>query len=164
MDATAPGRLSRSWWRLRPGPLVMLVLAAVLAQGCSDNSGRATPTSATSTGDGIGGPGSVSLFAQVTVNPGTVDRGRRASVLVIVTNANGFPLAGRNVQLTTSLGRLDQTAGTTGADGLFSTTLFVPCEATANATGNVIAIVEGVTSGAGGAFTAVTSATEDPCA
>jgi hypothetical protein len=143
--------------------LLALLLAGILAPGCSDNSGRLTPTSATTTGDGIGGPGSTSLFVQVTVNPGSIDRGRRGSVLVIVSNANGIPLPGRNVQLSTSVGRLDATAGTTDGGGLFSTTIFIPCEAVAGFAGVVTAIVEGVVS-SGGEFTPVTAVADDPCA
>ena len=161
MDATASGPvLRRRSWRPRAGVLLALLLAGILAPGCSDNSGRLTPTSATTTGDAIGGPAG-SLFVQVTVNPGTIDRGRRGNVLVIVTNANGIALPGRNVQLSAGGGTLDASAGTTNGAGLFSTTLFIPCEATAG--GAVTAIVEGVVS-TGGVFTVVTAAENDPCA
>jgi hypothetical protein len=138
-----------------------LVLAGILAQGCSDNSGRLTPTSATTTGDGLGGTAG-SLFVQVTVNPGSIDRGRRGNILVIVSNRNGFPLSGRNVHLTSSVGRVDRTGGTTDASGTLSSTIFIPCEVI-DGEGTVTAIVEGVVS-TGGAFSVVTATENDPCA
>jgi hypothetical protein len=101
------------------------------------------------------------MFVQVTVNPGSIDIGRRGTVLVIVTNGNGFPLAGRNVQLTSSVGRLDQTSGQTNSGGTFSTTIFLPCEVPPGA-GTVTAIAEGVVS-PGAPFTAVIALTDNPC-
>jgi hypothetical protein len=166
MNATASGPVlsGRGSWKSRASVPVVLLLAGILAHGCSDNNGRVTPTSAQVTGDGIGGPGSISLFVQVTVNPATVDIGRRASVLVIVTNGNGFPLPGRKVQLTAVGGNLDATFGTTGPDGLFSTTMVIPCGSTPGI-GQVVAIVEGVAStGAGPNFTTVTPTENNPCA
>lgn len=137
------------------GLLAAIVLAGALVQGCSDNNGRITGTESTVTGDGIGGPGSISMFVQVTVNPASVCPGRRASVLTIVTNANGIPLPGRNVQLTASLGQLDASFGQTDSNGLFSTTILVPAATAPLATGAVTAIVQGVTS-TGGTFAAGT--------
>lgn len=142
-----------------------LVLAGILAQGCSDNNGRVTPTSADVTGDALGGPGGT-LAVQVTINPGTIDRGRRASVLVIVSNVNGLPLAGRRVQLAPTNGRLDHTTGVTDAGGLFSTTLFIPCEVAPLAVVEVAAVVEGVVAQATASVaeaTTATSGTNDPC-
>jgi hypothetical protein len=49
-------------------------------------------------------------------------------------------------------------------DGVFRTTLFIDCEAAVGA-GTVTAIVNGASSAAtSGAFTVVTSATDNPCA
>ena len=169
MDATAPGPVlrRRGSWRPRAGVFAALVLAGILAQGCSDNNGRVTPTSAQVTGDALGGTGPLSTLAvQVTINPGTIDRGRRASVLVIVSNVNGIPLAGRRVQLAPTNGRLDQTTGVTDAGGLFSTTLFIPCEVASGAQVSVAAVVEGVVAQAGATVaeaTTATSAGNDPC-
>jgi Bacterial Ig-like domain (group 1) len=166
MDATAPGPVlrSRGFWRPRLAGLAALVLAGILAQGCSDNNGRVTPTSSQVTGDAIGGPASLSLFVQVAINPATIDVGRRASILVIVTNANGFPLPNRQVQLTASGGNLDATSGVTDANGQFATTMVVPC-GTAAAGGTVTAIVEGkVSATTSGTFTSVTPTVNDPCA
>lgn len=165
MDAIASGRVlgRRGSWRPQTGLLVALVLAGIL--GCSDNNGRVTPTSADITGDAIGGPGG-SLRVQVTINPGTIDRGRRGSVLVIVTNLNGIPLAGRRVQLAPTNGRLDQTTGVTDAGGLFSTTLFIPCEVLPGAEVSVAAVVEGVVALAAATVADATTATSlvnDPC-
>jgi|RhiMetdeSRZDD1v2_1073273.scaffolds.fasta_scaffold115163_2 hypothetical protein len=163
MDATASGPVlrSRRLWRLRKGLLAALLLAGILAQGCSDNNGRVTPTSSQVTGDAIGGTTILgTLVVQVTVNPSTIDIGRRASVLVIVTNAHGIGVDGKTVQLTASGGSLDATTGVTDASGLFATTMVVPCGSTGGA---VTAIVEGKVS-TGGVFTAVTPTTNNPCA
>lgn len=168
MDATAlgPVRRSRGSWRPWRGVLTTLVLAGILAaQGCSDNNGRVTPTTATLTGDGIGGPGG-SLFVQVTINPGTITRGRRASVLVIVTSAHGIGLPGRQVQLAPSAGTLDATQGVTDANGLFSTFLFISCEVPSATVVGVAAVVEGVTAQATATVappTTFTSVSNDPC-
>jgi hypothetical protein len=139
-----------------------LLLIGVSLTACSDNSGPSGPTfPAKVTGDGIGGPVG-SVFVQVIVNPGSVDRGRRGGVTVLVTNANGLPLAGRRVTLSPSAGRLDQTSGTTDANGTFSTTIFIPCEVS-DGTVTIIAVVEGATS-VPAPLTVVTSAGDDPCA
>jgi hypothetical protein len=171
---------------------LLLVVGALLIQACSDNKGSSGPTFACRentigqktarsgsvrtlaactaspapvVGDAIGGPEGT-LFVQVTINPGTVTRGRRASVLVIVTNINGKPLQGRRVQLAPSAGQLDQTTGLTDVNGLFSTTLLVPCEVTPDTSIGVAAVVEGVTAQAAATVapaTAVTSSANDPC-
>ena len=174
-----PSARRRRPWAVGPWTLVVLVLllvAGTLIQACTDNDATTGPTfscnenpigrgagseSARSlaacpqgggpvpvVGDGIGGPAGT-LFVQVTVNPGTIEVGRRASVLTIVTNANGIGIAGKPVQLTATGGNLDATSGVTDSSGLFSTTMFVPCGP--GGPGQVTAIVAGVVS-TGGAF------------
>jgi hypothetical protein len=174
------------WSRMALG---LLFIAGALMQACSDNNGTTGPTFACHqaavgerstksgsvrlaescaatpapvVGDGTGGT-SGGIFVQVAVSPGTVDRGRRASVRVIATSRNGFKLTGpREVFLTTTVGSLDATSGTL-VNGVFETTLFIPCEVLDGA-GNVIATVEGASSAAsGGAFTAVTATSNNPC-
>ena len=80
MDATASRRVFGGRGRRWPttGLLAALVLVGILVQGCSDNNGRVTGTESKVTGDAIGG----NIKTSVTINPGTVDRGRRASVVV----------------------------------------------------------------------------------
>jgi hypothetical protein len=166
----------------------LLLLTGALIQACSDNNGSTGPTfacresasgqSQTRSGSArlaqgcqaspapvIGdGAGPLETLVQVTVSPGTIDQGRRASVTVVATSTGGFRLTGqRDVILSTSLGSLDATSGTM-VDGVFRTTLFIPCE-TAVGAGNVTAIVNGASSAAtSGAFTVVTSIDNDPCA
>jgi hypothetical protein len=167
MDARLlpPSAKRRGSWGAHPWTLVVLGLfLAALTQACSDNNGTVGPTFTATpvpvVGDAIGGPAGT-LFVQVTVNPSTVDIGRRASVLVIATNTNGFAVSGRPVQLTATGGNLDATSGVTDANGLFATTMVVPC-GTLVGEGSVTAIVQGAVSPPA-AFTAVTPATNDPC-
>ena len=172
--------------------LGLLLVASTLIQACSDNNYGTGPTFAcqeTPTGHGTGksgnarslaactqgtpGPAPVvgdgtggatgGIVVAVTVNPGTVDIGRRASVLVIATSKNGVKLGGQHdVFLTSSLGSLDATSGTL-QNGVFATTIFLPCDVT-GATGNVVAIVDGASSpSSGGAFSAVAATTNNPC-
>jgi hypothetical protein len=147
----------------RHGLLGLLLGLGALLPACTSNDDAVGPTfPAKVTGDGIGGPTITSTVAvQVTVNPGSIDQGRRGSVLVIVTNLNGIPLGGRTVQLTSSAGRLDQTTGVTDSAGLFATTIFIPCEV-AVGTYTVTAIVDGTVS-LPAPFTVVTALTNDPC-
>ena len=176
------GRI-RPWTRMALG---LLLLTGTLIQACSDNNGSTGPTfacresalgqSRTRSGSArlaegcpaspapvIGDGTGTGILIQVSVSPGTVDRGRRASVTVIATSTGGFRLSGqREVILTTSLGSLDASSGTM-VDGVFRTTLFIPCEAEAGG-GNVTASVGGaVSSGETGAFTAVTALSNSPC-
>jgi len=167
----------------------LLLMAGTLIQACSDNNGSTGPTfacrenassqsptrsgsvrlaeSCTATpapvvGDGTGGA-TGGIVVRVVVNPGTVDIGRRASVLVIATSKNGAKLGGvHDVVLTSSLGSLDSTSGTL-QNGVFTTTIFLSCDV-APATGHVVAIVDGAPSDAeGGAFSAVTATSNNPC-
>ena len=183
MGHGGPGR-TRPWTRMALG---LLLLTGTLIQACSDNNGSTGPTfacregalgqSPTRSGSArlaqgctatpapvIGdGAGPLATLVQVTVSPGTIDRGRRASVTVVATSTGGFRLSGqRDVILSTSLGSLDASSGTM-VDGVFRTTLFIPCEV-ADGTGNVTAIVNGASSSdTSGAFTTVTSTSNSPC-
>ena len=183
MGHGGPGRI-RPWTRMALG---LLLLTGTLIQACSDNNGSTGPTfacresalgqSRTRSGSArlaegcpaspapvIGDGTGTGILIQVSVSPGTVDRGRRASVTVIATSTGGFRLSGqREVVLTTSLGSLDASSGTM-VDGVFQTSLFIPCEVAPAATGTVQAFVGGATSSpAGGAFTAVTALSNSPC-
>ena len=179
---------------IRPWTLVVLALilvAGTLIQACTDNNGTTGPTFACNESPRGGGAGGVralaacpqtggpvpvvgnvgaGLNAVVQVNPGAIDIGRRASVIVIVTsgaNAStgtqaGAGIPGRTVRLAATGGSLDATSGTTDANGVFATTMIVPCGSTPG-TGSVTAIVDGVAS-TGGAFTSKTATANDPCA
>jgi hypothetical protein len=179
-----PGGI-RPWSRIALG---LLLLTGALIQACSDNNGSTGPTfacresavghSQTRSGSArlaqgcqaspapiIGdGAGPLETLVQVSVSPNTIDQGRRASVTVVATSSGGFRLTGkRDVILSTSLGSLDAPTGTM-VDGVFRTTLFIPCETTPGP-GAVTAIVNGATSGeASGTFTVVTSISNNPCA
>jgi hypothetical protein len=140
--------------------LAGLVLAGLLVQGCSDNNGRITGTETKVTGDAVG----ASVRVSVTVNPGVIDRGRRGSVVVIVSSPNGFPIGGRRVDLSSLGGRLDATTGITDANGRFTTALFIPCE-TAPGAVTVTAFADNQSAVAATAtVNAVTAAASDPCA
>jgi hypothetical protein len=162
MDATPSRRVfggPASWWP-RPGLLAALALVGILVQGCSDNNGRVTGTESKVTGDAIGG----NIKVSVTMNPGTVDRGRRGSVVVIVSSPNGFPLVGRRVDLSSLGGRLDATTGITDSNGRFTTQVYIPCE-TAAGTVTVTAFADNQSQVAATAtVNAVTAVASDPCA
>jgi hypothetical protein len=162
MDATAPRRVlgGRGPWWPRTGLFLALVLAGLLVQGCTDNNGRVTGTESKVTGDAVGG----NIKVSVTINPGAIDRGRRGSVVVIVSSPNGFPIGGRRVDLSSVGGRLDATSGVTGADGRFSTTLYIPCETGPGAV-TVTAFADNQSQVAATATAnAVTAVASDPCA
>jgi hypothetical protein len=183
MGHGGPGRI-RPWTRMALG---LLLLTGTLIQACSDNNGSTGPTFAcresasgqsptrsgsvrlaegcpASPAPVIGdGSGSLGVLLTVAVDPSTVDIGRRASVTVVATSTGGFRLSGqREVIVTTSVGSLDASSGTM-VDGVFRTTLFIPCGAAAGA-GTVHATVSGAVSPATtGTFTAVTAASNNPC-
>ncbi len=162
MDATASRRVFGGRGRRWPttGLLAALVLAGILVQGCSDNNGRVTGTESKVTGDAIGG----NIKTSVTINPGTIDRGRRGSVVVIVSSPNGFGLTGRRVDLSSLGGRLDATTGTTDASGRFTTSVYIPCE-TGPGTVTVTAFADNQSQVAATAtVNAVTAVASDPCA
>ena len=198
MDAT-PSPLGvgpRRPWAVRPWTFVtlaLLLVVATLIQACSDNSGTTGPTFscnespieqgttsakaralAACTG-GTQGPVPVvgniggGLTINVQVNPGTIDIGRRASVIVIVTSGTGGDVGkagagipGRTVRLDAVGGNLDATSGTTDANGVFSTTMIVPCGSVLGA-GLVTAIVDGV-KGSTIFISQPAAAGNDPCA
>jgi hypothetical protein len=184
-----PSARRRRPWAVRPWTLMvlgLLLVAGTLIQACTDNSNTTGPSFSCNenpigrgagsgnvrslaacpqsggkvpvVGDGVGGPLGT-IHVGVTVNPGTIDQGRRGSVLVIVTSQNGVGIPDKAVQLTSTGGNLDATSGTTDANGLFSTTIVVPCGATSP--GAVSAIVAGVTGT--GTFTSVLATTNSPC-
>jgi hypothetical protein len=174
-----------AWTRLALG---LLFIAGTLLQACSDNNGNTGPTfacregalgqSRTRSGSArlaqgctatpapvVGdGTGTLGIIVNVSVSPSTIDRGRRASVTVVATSTGGFKLTGqRDVILAASAGSLDASSGTM-VDGVFQTSLYIPCEVAPDATGTVQAFVGGAASSpAGGAFTAVTSISNSPC-
>ena len=137
---------------VRPWTLVVLgflLLASVLGQACSDNSGTSRPKFA-------GGPAATTGFANtadqinvvVGINPNSITPGQRAGVTAFVTNDSGLPLAGKLVQFSTDVGTLDTTVGTTNSRGQFSTFLRISPVEAANAPGRtakVMAFVEGAT-------------------
>jgi hypothetical protein len=127
------------------GWLVALVLAGTVTAGCSDNNGRATPSSADTTGF-ANSPADINV--QIGVNPNSITPGQSAGVTAFVTNTNGLPLAGKKVQFSTSVGSVAQTVVTTNAAGQASTTLRVSVSDVANAgggsgTATVTAFVDG---------------------
>jgi hypothetical protein len=126
--------------------LAILALAA-LVQACTDNSGKSPgptfPSGTTGFAD-TGGP-TGDVLVQLAVNPGTVERGRRAGVTVLVTNTNGAALPGQHVQLSTTAGNLTVVDGFTDLDGKFVSFLQVPCS-DPSGSASVLAIVRGVLS------------------
>ncbi len=186
MDAklSPPSARRRGPRGIRPPTLVvfgLLLLAATLIQACSDNNGSTGPTfecreqkggvkvlaqctgsPARVVGDAVGGPNGT-LNIQATVTPGIVDRGRRAGVTILLTSANGAPIQGGTVSVSSPGGKFDSSGGTTDPNGTFSTTMLVPCEVADGAYAiNVVANGKGVSLPA--AFSAATSITNDPCA
>jgi len=160
--------------------LALLLVAGTLIQACSDNNGTTGPkfecreqkggvkvltqctgSPARVVGDAIGGP-TGTINVQVAVQPGTVDRGRRAGVTFFLTNLNGFPLPGRTIAFSSNAGKFDTLSGVTGADGTFSTTMLVTCEAVTGS-GSITAVVEGKSVVLADAFTVVTASSNDPC-
>jgi hypothetical protein len=125
------------------GWLVALVLAGTVTAGCSDNNGRATPTSADATGF-ANTSADIKIF--LGINPSSITPGQRAGVTAVVTNTNGQPLAGKSVQFSTTVGSLDTVSGTTNSKGQFSTFLRVSQTDVTNCnctSGTVTAFVEG---------------------
>jgi hypothetical protein len=159
----------------------LLLLAGTLIQACSDNNGSTGPVfecreqkggakvlaqctgkPAKVVGDAVGGPNGT-LNIQATVTPGVIDRGRRGGVQILLTSANGAPIQGGTVSVSSPGGKFDSPGGTTDPNGTFSTTMLVPCEVPDGAYAiNVVANGKGVSLPA--AFTAVTSTSNDPCA
>jgi hypothetical protein len=131
----------------RHGFLVLIALLGLglLVQACSDNKGPAGPTF------GAGEVGhadtAAQIVVQVAINPGTIELGRRAGITVLVTNTNGRPLANRHVQLSTTLGTIDQVDGFTDALGKFVSFIRITAQDAENAQGltqaTVTAFVEG---------------------
>jgi hypothetical protein len=184
MDAklSPPSARRRDPRGIRPSTLVvfgLLLLAGTLIQACSDNNGNTGPVFecreqkggakvlAQCTGSParvVGTVGANGLFnATVRVDPGAVDRGRRAGVQAQLTSPGGAPLQNRPVSLSSPGGKFDNPSGTTDPNGTFSTTMLVPCEV-ADGPQNITVIAEGKSAQVTGAFTVVTSLANDPCA
>jgi hypothetical protein len=141
-------------------------VAGVLLQACSDNNGSTGPTFACREGTSggrtlaecVGSPAPTTGFAntsaeirvQVAINPNTITPGRRAGITAIVTNLNGQPLAGKNVNFTTDVGTLDNNEGVTNKEGKSSTTLSITAQDVANATAKSFATVIAFVDGASG--------------
>lgn len=144
MDARATRRAVGSrtgrWAGLRA--LAMLALVVALGQACSDNKGPAGPKfPAGQTGTSDGG---VVVF--IGINPNTIEPGRRAGITVVARTPNGRGIPGLHVQMSTTIGKLDDVDGFTDADGKFVTFLFIsPAEAVQASGGVVTAFVEGGT-------------------
>jgi len=121
--------------------LAGLLLVGVLLAACSVNKGPAGPqfrsgqTGEADTSDQV--------RVQVAVNAGSIERGRRAGITVLVSNVNGRPLEGRLVQISTTQGQIDQVDGFTDSHGKFSTAIFFPCNLTAGITALIRAFSEG---------------------
>jgi hypothetical protein len=143
MDAAASRRVFGGRGRRWPktGLLAALVLAGVLVHGCSDNNGRVTQNTVPVIGVANT---SANITVQVGVNPNSITPGRRAGVTAFVTNTNGFPLAGKSVQFSTTVGRLDQTVVTTNAAGQASTTLSITATDAQNAGGTAATVTANV--------------------
>jgi hypothetical protein len=189
-----PSMRRRRPWAVHPwtfAVLALLLVAGTLIQACTDNSNTSGPSFSCNenpiergagsgsvrslaacpqsggkvpvVGDAVGGPAGT-LVVTVIVSPAVIDRGRRGSVLVNVTNAHGIGVPGRTVVLTSS-GNLDATSGTTDQNGIFTTTMLVPCDippaVPPAVSGSVSATVDGVTSV--GPFTAITATDNNPC-
>ncbi len=118
------------------------LLAGGLFQACTDNKGPAGPTfPAGQTGHA---DTAADIRVQVALNPNTIQPGQRAGITVLVTNTNGQPLAGRHVQLSTTIGQLDVVDGFTDASGKFVSFLRISAaDASVATTGTVTAFVEG---------------------
>ena len=177
----------RPWTRLALG---LLFTAGTLLQACSDNNGSTGPTFACRQGTLAESPtrsGSVRLAESCTatpaptvgdansgavggitvtvaVSPNTVDIGRRASVLIVGTNKNGVRLTGTHqVIVTTSVGSIDGPEGEL-VNGVYRTTLLIPCGTPPTAAATVTGIIDGTPSVAGGTFSTVTPTDNNPCA
>lgn len=136
---------------LRPGFLstAALVLVALLGQACSDNKGPAGPTFGTGQTGHADTPGQI--VVQVAINANSIQLDRRAGITVLVTNLNGRALAGKKVQMSTTVGSLDIVDGVTDAQGKFVTTLKISSSDVApGASGQAVvtAFVEGASGSA----------------
>ena len=79
--------------------------------------------------------GAAASRIQLTANPGTVpSNGGSSEITAVVTDANGNPLASVQVNFSTTIGTLSDSAATTDAAGQAKTTLTTNREATVTAT------------------------------
>ena len=171
MDAklSPPSARRRHPWAVRPWTLLVLALllvAGTLIQACSDNNGSTGPRFECREQKGgvkvlaqcTGSPAPTTGFANTAadikvslgINPASITPGQRAGVTAFVTNLNGLPLAGKNVQFSTDVGSLDQTVVQTNAQGQASTTIRISSDDVTNATGKSAATVTAFVDGAVG--------------
>jgi len=125
----------------------ILVAVAVLTQACSDNTGPAGPhfqngqtVPTVGTADTAAG-----LVTTVIPDSTVVPTGHETGITVLVTNLNGFPIPGRQVQLVADGGQFQGPAiGVTDARGRF-VTIFL-CRAADDGTTRTISVfVQGAT-------------------
>src|SRR5262245_56203693 len=174
MDAKLSSRSARRRrpWAVRPWTLLVLALllaVGTLIQACSDNNGSTGPKFECREQKGgvkvltqcTGSPAPTTGFANTAadikvslgINPASITPGQRAGVTAFVTNLNGLPLAGKNVQFSTDVGSLDQTVVQTNAQGQASTSIRISASDVANATGKSAATVTAFVDGAVGTGT-----------
>jgi len=113
--------------------LALVLGVGALVQACSDNKGPVGPTRAGQNVPTTGFSNTADdIRIRVQANPASTEPGRRVSVVVIVTNTQGQPLAGKRVFVNTTttppaLGTIDQPVGFTDDNGVYTTTLIVRC-------------------------------------
>lgn len=103
---------------------VSLLVFALAAAGCGGGKGSVTGPSDTP---------AVFQRVRITADPQTIGAGGSSTITVTATDANGGPVAGVNVILTTTAGTLTPTSGQTGDDGAFRATLRTDRTATVTA-------------------------------
>ena len=107
---------------------------------------------------------STDIVIVVQAAPASIEPGRRASIIVIVTNGaggSGQPLPGQPVFILASGGIVDGPSGTTNAQGIYSTTLLVQCEDTGPITVN--ASSRGAVSATAASITVIPATANTPC-
>ena len=127
--------------------VAVLAAVAALAQACSDNSGPAGPHFQSGQTVPTVGTADTAAGLVTTVIPDStvVPTGHETGITVLVTNLNGFPIPGRQVQLVADGGQFQGPAiGVTDARGRF-VTIFL-CRAADDGTTRTISVfVQGAT-------------------
>ena len=144
--------------------VAILAAVVVLIQACSDNTGPAGPhfqngqtVPTVGTADTAAG-----LVTTVIPDSTTVPTGHETGITVLVTNLNGFPIPGRQVQLVADGGQFQTPAlGVTDARGRF-VTIFVCLASDDGLTRTIKVFVQGATgtAGAAGGAPGVAAATQ----